>query len=178
MPIRPPSLGICGIIMIIFGVMALMNLITAGMGQGTILPQAGANPMVVALQKDGGLEVFKKLLLLPVFLTGVLGVVAGIGALKGNNGARKAGIVWAVVYLLIGLAENGATLYYGRRAAATMDMPVAVKPDMVESVRQQVMVSSYINAGFTTFFFLVLAVALIVMLTRPAVVKFCTAKPF
>jgi len=179
MPIRPPSLGICGIIMILFGTMALMNLITAGMGQGmTSLPAASANPVTVAMRESEGLKTFRKLLMAPILLTGVLGVVAGIGVLKGSNGARKAGILWAVLYLLIGLVENGSTIHYLRQIVATMPMPPTVKPEMVETVRSQLMISSLINAGFTTVFFLALAVAMIVLLTRPAVVKFCTAKPF
>ncbi|MDB6075509.1 MAG: hypothetical protein JWO89_3149 [Verrucomicrobiaceae bacterium] len=179
MPIRPPTLGICGIIMILFGTMALMNLITAGMGQGIASqPAVSTNPVTVAMQDSVGLKMFHKLLIVPIFLTGVLGVVAGIGVLKGRNGARKAGILWAILYLVIGLAENGATIHYLRQIVATMPMPPTVKPDMVEVARSQIMISSFINAGFTTVFFLALAVAMIVLLTRPAVVKFCTAKPF
>ena len=179
MPIRPPTLGICGIIMILFGTMPLMNLITAGMGQGmTSLPAASANPVTVAMQDSVGLKTFHKLLIAPIFLTGVLGVVAGIGVLKGNNGARKAGILWAVLYLVIGLVENGATVHYVQQIVTRMPMPSSVEPAFAEVARRQVMMSSFINAGFTTVFFLALAVAMIVLLTRPAVVKFCTAKPF
>ncbi len=179
MPIRPPSLGICGIIMIIFGALALMNLVTSGMGQGVLnQPQATTNPVATGMQQSQGLAQFKKMLLAPIFLTGVLGVVAGFGVLKGRNEARKAGILWAVLYFLIGVAENGAVLHFMRQVVATMPMPPAVKPEMVETVRSQLLISSQINAAFTTVFFLALAVAVIVLLTRPAVVKFCTAKPF
>lgn len=179
MPIRPSLLGICGIIMIIFGTMALMNLVTAGMGQGmTSLPQASENPLTVAMRDSEGLKMFQMLLRAPILLGGILGVLAGIGVLRGNNGARLAGIFWAVLYLLIGVADNAATLYYVRQAIDHITMPPAVKPDMIETVKNQLMVSSQINAGFTSVFFVALAVAMIVMLTRPEVVKFCTAKPF
>ncbi|MDB6137871.1 MAG: hypothetical protein JWO94_943 [Verrucomicrobiaceae bacterium] len=165
--------------MIIFGTMALMNLVTAGLGQGmTSMPMASDNPLTVAMRESEGLKMFQKLLLLPVFLTGVLGVVAGIGVLKGSNGARKAGILWSTLYLLAGVADNAATMFYMRQAVAVMPMPPAVKPEMVESAKSQLMVSSLINAGFTTVFFIAMAVAVIVLLTRPPVVAFCTRKPF
>ena len=179
MPIRPPSLGICGIVMIIFGTMALMNLVTAGVGQGmSAMPQANDNPLATAVQQSADFRFYKKMLLVPTLLTGILGVAAGIGVLKGREWARKAGLLWSVLYLAVGMAGSWASIACMRPVVATLPLPPSMTPEMFEAMRHSMMTSSLIAAGFTTVFFLAAAIVMIVLLTRPAVVAFCTMKPF
>ena len=136
------------------------------------------NPVATALQQESGYQVLMKGLLVPKFLVGLLGLVAGIGVIKGRDAARKAGVIWALVYLVLGAAETAGNVYFTRAAVATMQMPPAVKPEMIAGVRAGLMNTTLIGAAFALVFVLALAIMMVVQLTRRECVEFCTAKPF
>ncbi len=173
-------LSLCAMVLILFGTMALMNLVTAQLQPEGVQTLVGKvdDPLSEAMRHSEGYAVFRKAMLVPTILAGIAGVVAGIAVLRGSELARKAGIVWAVAYLFMGFATAGANIWFGRVVIDKMEMPPAVKPEMVDSLRAGLMNSVLIGAGFTTVFVVALSVAVVVLLTRSDSVAFCTLKPF
>lgn len=179
MPERPPLLSLAGMILILFGAMALMNLVTTELvhqGTQTVVGEV-KNPLAEALKLSQGYQVFQKVLLLPKFLVGVFGILIGIGVIKGRETARKAALAWAVAYLALGLTETWTNVSYTREAAASMTLPATMQPDQIEAARQGLINSSLIGAVFSLGFVIALAVALILVLTRRESVAFCRWTP-
>ncbi len=179
MPERPPLLSLAGMILILFGAMALMNLVTtelAGQGTQTVVGEV-KNPLTEALGRSQGYQWFQKVLLAPKFLIGVFGVLTGIGVVRGREFARKGALLWALAYLVLGFTETCANVSYTREAVAAITLPPTMQPAQVEAAKQGLINSSLIGAVFSLGFVLALAVALILVLTRRENVAFCRWTP-
>jgi len=173
-------LSLCAMVLILFGMMALMNLVTSEAVPESMATLVGRtdNPLSTGMQHSEAYQRFKKAMLVPTLLAGMLGIGAGIGLLQGREGARKAGIAWASIYLIMGFAAAGVNIVCARSVIDKMELPPAVKPEMEEALRTALMNSVLVSAVFTTVFVLALAVLMVVMLTRRDAVAFCTMKPF
>lgn len=179
MPERPPLLSLAGMILILFGTMALMNLVTTefvAQGTQTVVGEV-KNPLAEALKLSQGYQLFQKALLAPKFLIGIFGVLFGVGVIKGRDAARKGALVWAAVYLALGLAETWANVSYTREAVASMTLPATMQLDQAEAAKHGLINSSLVGAVFSLGFVIALAVALILVLTRRESVAFCRWTP-
>ena len=180
MPVRPGSLSLCGIVLILFGTMTLMNLFKTELMPANMQTMVGPvdNPLDQALQKLPGFVELKKAMLAPKLLLGIVGLFAGIGVIKGRESSRKLALAWSLGYLVLGMAEPLANVGFSRAAIAAMEMPKAVPADQIAVLRERLFTSTLIGTGFAVVFVVVLALLLFIQLSKRECVEFCTFKPF
>ena len=173
-------LSLCAMVLILFGMMALMNMVTSGALPESMATLVGKtdDPLSAGMRHSEAYQQFNRAMIVPTLLAGILGIGAGIGLLQGRERARKAGIAWAVIYLIMGFAAAGVNVVCARSVIDKMELPPAVKPEMEEALRTALMNSVLVGAVFTTVFVVALAVLMVVLLTRRDAVAFCTLKPF
>jgi len=174
MPTRPSSLGVCGILLIIFGALGLIGLISSVMmvSGGWNLPGAERNPALAAMKLPGYLF-FMKVMIVPTLLGSLLGIVAGAGLLKGHEWARKGGLLWAVVKIISGLAGVWASFAFVVPMIAKMTLPPGMKPEQAEIFRATMHAAMTGGMVMAAVFAVALPVVLMVLLTRPRLAEYC-----
>ncbi len=180
MPERPALLSLCAMVLILFGAMALMNLATSMLVPENMQSLVGKvdDPFSAGLRGSESYHQLQRILLAPAAITGLLGIIAGIGLLRGSEAARKTGLAWAVIYLASGFVLAGGKIVCARAVIAALTPPDGVTAEMMQQMRDKLMKRELVEDAFTTVFVVAMSIAVVVLLTRRDSVAFCTQKPF
>lgn len=164
--------------MIVFGAFGVLMLLRTALMSSSMagLPGADQNP-ALAIMQSPEFVTYMKVMSIPSLIGGVLGIVAGIGMLKGREWGRKSGLFWTAWQLLTGLAGIWASFTYMLPMFAKMPTPRGMKAEEAEIFRT--VMSAFMTAaiGVGAVFAIALPIVVLVLLTRPAVVAYCRSTP-
>lgn len=178
---RPDLLSASAILFLIFGVISVFGVLSSGFMflAGASTPGLAENPAIVAMKEVPEYALMMKMMILPTLVAAVIGIMVGLGQLKGREWARKGGIALALWNILsTGLGTWATLKYVSPRMEASVQSVLATLPNKGGEMPPEALVGmmrASMNAGAISgsLFWVGCSVALIILLTRPSVVAFC-----
>lgn len=165
----------------IFEAFAIFGAMSNFISMSLIQPGEAAitNPALAAMNASPEFALYTKLMAPVTLLLAVIGIITGLGLLKGREGARKAGIALGSIKVIIAIVGGWMTATYLGKAAEKMFASAGTHPitgpiDVtVPSGVKAVLTASAVGGAV---FAVGLAVTMIVLLTRPSAKAFCSGQ--
>ena len=167
---RPPTVTVPAILLLIFEVFALFgvvsNLAMSAVPQGEGSPFAASAAL---LKESPEYALYSKIATPVVAVLAIAGIATALGLFKGREWSRKAGIGLAVAKLLTTTAGTTYVHPLMEKMTATM-MTKGGDPAIMQSTMK---IAMLVGAVGGALFWLAVAIAMIILLTRKSAVVFC-----
>lgn len=165
----------------IFEAFAIFGAMSNFISMSLIQPGEAAitNPALAAMNASPEFAFYTKLMAPVTLLLAVIGIITGLGLLKGREGARKAGIALGSIKVIIAIVGGWMTATYLGPAMEKIMLTMAGSKAtgeaeaMVQSTMKIAMTASAVGGAV---FAVGLAVTMIVLLTRPSAKAFCSGQ--
>lgn len=171
---RPPTVTVPAILLLIFEVFALFGVISNIAMSAA--PQAAGSPFAASaalLKESPEYALYSKIAMPVIALLAIVGIATALGLFKGREWSRKTGIGLALAKIVTTASGTWATIKYVHPLMEKMTATMMAKGGDPAVMQSTMKVAMFASAIIGTLFWVAVAVAMIVLLTRKSAVVFC-----
>ena len=171
---RPPTVTVPAILLLIFEVFALFGVVS-NLAMSAV-PQGEGSPFATSaalLNESPEYALYSKIATPVVAVLAIAGIATALGLFKGREWSRKAGIGLAVAKLLTTTAGTWMTITYVHPLMEKMTATMMTKGGDPAIMQSTMKIAMLVGAVGGALFWLAVAIAMIILLTRKSAVVFC-----